>query len=292
MDSKSSPLKNLLSKPFSSPPYNAFPSKVRPPTVSHQTARRAAHLHAPINRSFSSMLATGEQDTEPIATASRSHAPPIAPAECCGLNDTVAATAGHGAPIADACHRARRRSRFDQNPELRGHRESGLRLEPAENQLPYTQLRIQSVSIPWCHHANPRAKMHGRNRGFANWPHSFRVRFSVMGAYSINDIGFGLLAVLCGPLQALIFRSGKVVCTGARNENDANLGTRKFARILQKLGYPVGIAVAMFGYTMPTCLQYIAFHLYHIPCRSNSSSSKYRIWWQRWTCGSRSGWSI
>lgn len=38
---------------------------------------------------------------------------------------------------------------------------------------------------------------------------------------------------------ALIFRSGKVVCTGARNEYDANLGTRKFARILQKLGYPV-----------------------------------------------------
>lgn len=38
---------------------------------------------------------------------------------------------------------------------------------------------------------------------------------------------------------ALIFRSGKVVCTGARNEVDANLGTRKFARILQKLGYPV-----------------------------------------------------
>lgn len=40
---------------------------------------------------------------------------------------------------------------------------------------------------------------------------------------------------------ALIFRSGKVVCTGARNEVDANLGTRKFARILQKLGYPVMI---------------------------------------------------
>lgn len=40
---------------------------------------------------------------------------------------------------------------------------------------------------------------------------------------------------------ALIFRSGKVVCTGARNEVDANLGTRKFARILQKLGNPVSV---------------------------------------------------
>lgn len=38
---------------------------------------------------------------------------------------------------------------------------------------------------------------------------------------------------------ALVFRSGKVVCTGARNEFDANLGTRKFARIIQKLGYQV-----------------------------------------------------
>lgn len=48
-----------------------------------------------------------------------------------------------------------------------------------------------------------------------------------------------VLECLNGRQQALIFRSGKVVCTGARNEVDANLGTRKFARILQKLGYPV-----------------------------------------------------
>lgn len=38
---------------------------------------------------------------------------------------------------------------------------------------------------------------------------------------------------------ALIFRSGKVVCTGARTEADAHLGARKFARIIQKLGYAV-----------------------------------------------------
>ncbi|XP_055376617.1 TBP-related factor-like [Condylostylus longicornis] len=38
---------------------------------------------------------------------------------------------------------------------------------------------------------------------------------------------------------ALIFRTGKIICTGAKNELEANLGTRKFARILQKLGYPV-----------------------------------------------------
>ncbi|EDW64839.1 TBP-related factor [Drosophila virilis] len=38
---------------------------------------------------------------------------------------------------------------------------------------------------------------------------------------------------------ALIFRTGKVICTGARNEMEANIGSRKFARILQKLGFPV-----------------------------------------------------
>uniref|UniRef100_A0A1A9V876 TATA-box-binding protein n=1 Tax=Glossina austeni TaxID=7395 RepID=A0A1A9V876_GLOAU len=38
---------------------------------------------------------------------------------------------------------------------------------------------------------------------------------------------------------ALIFRTGKIICTGARNEVEASLGARKFARILQKLGYPV-----------------------------------------------------
>lgn len=38
---------------------------------------------------------------------------------------------------------------------------------------------------------------------------------------------------------ALIFRTGKIICTGARNETEASLGTRKFARIIQKLGYPV-----------------------------------------------------
>ncbi|XP_053958242.1 TBP-related factor isoform X1 [Anastrepha ludens] len=41
---------------------------------------------------------------------------------------------------------------------------------------------------------------------------------------------------------ALIFRTGKIICTGARNEAEASLGARKFARILQKLGYPVKFA--------------------------------------------------
>jgi transcription initiation factor TFIID TATA-box-binding protein len=38
---------------------------------------------------------------------------------------------------------------------------------------------------------------------------------------------------------ALIFASGKMVCTGAKNEEQAKLAARKFARIIQKLGFPI-----------------------------------------------------
>ncbi|KAH8305981.1 hypothetical protein KR018_007805 [Drosophila ironensis] len=37
---------------------------------------------------------------------------------------------------------------------------------------------------------------------------------------------------------ALIFSSGKMVCTGAKSEDDSRLAARKYARIIQKLGFP------------------------------------------------------
>ncbi|PVD26506.1 hypothetical protein C0Q70_14183 [Pomacea canaliculata] len=37
---------------------------------------------------------------------------------------------------------------------------------------------------------------------------------------------------------ALIFSSGKMVCTGAKSEEMAKLAARKYARIVQKLGFP------------------------------------------------------
>merc|ERR1712167_123303 len=37
---------------------------------------------------------------------------------------------------------------------------------------------------------------------------------------------------------ALIFSSGKMVCTGAKSEEQSRLAARKYARIIQKLGYP------------------------------------------------------
>ena len=36
---------------------------------------------------------------------------------------------------------------------------------------------------------------------------------------------------------ALIFASGKVVCTGAKSEDASRLAARKYARIVQKLGF-------------------------------------------------------
>ncbi|XP_059070086.1 TATA-box-binding protein 2 isoform X2 [Cryptomeria japonica] len=37
---------------------------------------------------------------------------------------------------------------------------------------------------------------------------------------------------------ALIFASGKMVCTGAKCEQNSKLAARKYARIIQKLGFP------------------------------------------------------
>jgi len=37
---------------------------------------------------------------------------------------------------------------------------------------------------------------------------------------------------------ALIFASGKMVCTGAKSEDQSRLAAKKYARIIQKLGFP------------------------------------------------------
>lgn len=50
----------------------------------------------------------------------------------------------------------------------------------------------------------------------------------------------GLIMRIRNPrATALIFRSGKLVCTGARCEEDSFLASKKFARIIQKIGFPV-----------------------------------------------------
>lgn len=65
---------------------------------------------------------------------------------------------------------------------------------------------------------------------------NFRTRNSEYNPQRFHGVVMRIRDPRC---TALIFKTGKVVCTGARNENDANLGSRKFARIIQKLGHPV-----------------------------------------------------
>lgn len=45
---------------------------------------------------------------------------------------------------------------------------------------------------------------------------------------------------------ALIFSSGKMVCTGAKSEDDSRLAARKYARIIQKLGFQVRFGLSSF----------------------------------------------
>ncbi|XP_066145514.1 uncharacterized protein [Euwallacea fornicatus] len=52
---------------------------------------------------------------------------------------------------------------------------------------------------------------------------------------------------------ALIFGSGKIVCTGARNEHDALLATKKFARIIEKLGFNIKFEEFMIQNLVATC---------------------------------------
>ncbi|KAL1490020.1 hypothetical protein ABEB36_013932 [Hypothenemus hampei] len=52
---------------------------------------------------------------------------------------------------------------------------------------------------------------------------------------------------------ALIFKSGKIVCTGTRNEHDALLASKKFARIIQKLGFDIKFANFKIQNLVATC---------------------------------------
>ena len=70
---------------------------------------------------------------------------------------------------------------------------------------------------------------------------------------------------------ALIFSSGKMVCTGAKSEDDSRLAARKYARIIQKLGFPVCKHKGEYSRNfVETC------SLFYF--RQNFSILKYKIW--------------
>jgi len=49
---------------------------------------------------------------------------------------------------------------------------------------------------------------------------------------------------------ALVFASGKMVVTGAKSEDDSRLASRKYARIIQKLGFNAKFTVRCVGLTI------------------------------------------
>ncbi|CAK1601089.1 unnamed protein product [Parnassius mnemosyne] len=62
-----------------------------------------------------------------------------------------------------------------------------------------------------------------------------RTRFSEYNPARFQGV---VMKILEPRATALVFRSGKIVCTGARNEHDSYIAARKLARIIQKLGFP------------------------------------------------------
>ncbi|KAH0948288.1 hypothetical protein HN011_011783 [Eciton burchellii] len=64
----------------------------------------------------------------------------------------------------------------------------------------------------------------------------------------------GLIMRIQNPrATALIFRSGKLVCTGTRSEDDSLLAAKKFARIIQKLGFPIKFTCFKIQNIVATC---------------------------------------
>ena len=72
---------------------------------------------------------------------------------------------------------------------------------------------------------------------------NFRTRNSEYNPQRFSGV---VMRILEPRTTALIFQSGKVVCTGARNEQASGLATRKFARIVQRIGFPVSSHVLWF----------------------------------------------
>uniref|UniRef100_A0AAQ4S4G0 TATA box-binding protein-like 1 n=1 Tax=Gasterosteus aculeatus aculeatus TaxID=481459 RepID=A0AAQ4S4G0_GASAC len=55
------------------------------------------------------------------------------------------------------------------------------------------------------------------------------------------EIGKVLMKLRKPKITASIWSSGKIICTGATSEDDAKLGARRLARVLQKLGFKAGM---------------------------------------------------
>lgn len=62
-------------------------------------------------------------------------------------------------------------------------------------------------------------------------------------------------------VTCLLFSTGKMVTTGGRSEESNNLGARKCARVIQKLGFPVRVT---FYSITPIILSQVQFNNFRI----------------------------
>lgn len=72
---------------------------------------------------------------------------------------------------------------------------------------------------------------------------------------------------------ALIFASGKMVCTGAKSEDLSRLAARKYARIIQKLNYPAKFLDFKIQNIVASCDVKFAIRLEGLASAHNSFSS-------------------
>ncbi|XP_017775325.1 PREDICTED: TATA-box-binding protein [Nicrophorus vespilloides] len=79
---------------------------------------------------------------------------------------------------------------------------------------------------------------------------NFRTRNSEYNPARFNAVIMRIRDPRC---TALIFRTGKIVCTGSRTEADSFLACKKFARILQKLNFKVKFTNFKIHNLLATC---------------------------------------
>ena len=80
-------------------------------------------------------------------------------------------------------------------------------------------------------------------------PNSRRPRFS----HSAQRFAAAIMRIRSPKTTALIFASGKMVCTGAKHEEQCRQAARKYTRIIQKLGFPAKFSEFKVQNIVATC---------------------------------------
>jgi transcription initiation factor TFIID TATA-box-binding protein len=77
---------------------------------------------------------------------------------------------------------------------------------------------------------------------------------------------------------ALVFASGKMVVTGAKSEDDSRLASRKYARIIQKLGFNASFKDFKIQNIVGSCDSEYSLYAYLLTYVNNHQSSSPFAW--------------